>query len=101
MEINKVVGAMSDASMKREMPVTVSVTLTPHTPAAEYDLGEAKADHCGSSSVGRPREVEGQPRSSSVNVKLTALEKAELDSKAAGVPLSSYIRSVLMEAGVI
>jgi hypothetical protein len=95
---------MSDEAMKREMPVTVSVTLTPCVPAVDCRSTEkagGKSDPRGSSSAGRPAEVEGQPRSSSVNVKLTALEKAALEAKAAGVPLSSYIRSVLMEAGVI
>jgi len=87
------------------MPVSVSVTLNLCISTEERDPSETKRvdakNDFQKTSIGRTAEVEGQPRKSSVNVKLTESEKSKLEAKAAGVPLSSYIRSVLIDVGVL
>ena len=50
---------------------------------------------------GRPAEIQGEPRSAVVNVKFTPSEKQTLEKKARGVPLSSYVRTLLKEQKVI
>ncbi len=51
--------------------------------------------------AGRPAEVAGEPRKAVVNVKFTEKEKRALTKQAHGVPLSSYVRTILKNHDII
>lgn len=51
--------------------------------------------------LGRPSEVKGAPRKAVVNIKFTEEEKQTLEKLASGVPLSTFVRSLLKDQGVI
>ena len=51
--------------------------------------------------AGRPAEVKGEPRKAVVNVKFTEKEKRAIEKQAHGVPLSSYVRTILKDHGII
>lgn len=50
--------------------------------------------------MGRPPKAEEQRKASSINLRLTAEERREVDAAAerAGVPVSEWVRRVILEA---
>lgn len=71
-----------------------SAPITPKEKAEAPTVPKAKRG-------GRPAEVQGEPRNAVVNVKFTPSEKKALEKKAKGVPLSSYVRTLLKDQNII